>query len=146
MINEQEKLSFAIKLKEFAASLPSKITMNDEWTIRGFIDIFKNVYTVSSDTKIISKILELHLFPYFVSFAEDIDYKIELAEHQNHYPDLTFIKKNDTKIKFAVDLKCSVWAQATAFFKSIYHKNSKPSSTYRISAKNQQLVIYMSII
>ncbi len=63
------------------------------------------MYTVSSDTKIISKILELHLFPYFVSFAEDIDYKIELAEHQNHYPDLTFIKKNDTKIKFAIDLK-----------------------------------------
>lgn len=75
-----------------------RIALNDEWTIRGFIDIFKNVYTISSDTKIISKILELHIFPYFMSFAENIGYEIELAEQQNWYPDLTFINRRKPDI------------------------------------------------
>ena len=52
-----------------------------------FIDIFKNIYTISSDTKIVSKALELHLFPHFLSFAESIGYNIELATFQNWYPD-----------------------------------------------------------
>lgn len=71
----------------------------------GFIDIFKNIYTISNDTKIVSKILELHLFPHFISFAEEIGYDIELATFQNWYPDLTFISKANPNIKFAVDLK-----------------------------------------
>ena len=47
----EEKEKFAQELKAFAATLAKEITQNDEWTIRGFIDIFKNVYTVSADTK-----------------------------------------------------------------------------------------------
>lgn len=105
MKNEREKQKFSKKLKEFAASLSSKISSDDEWTIRGFIDIFKKVYTISSDTKIISKILELHLFPHFLSFAKGIGYKIELASYQNWYPDLSFISERNSSIKFAVDLK-----------------------------------------
>lgn len=105
MKNKKEKKLFDKSLKKFASQLADKISSNDEWTIRGFIDIFKNVYTVSSDTKIISKILELHLFPHFLSFAEEIGYKIELASKQNWYPDLTFINKDNPDIKFAVDLK-----------------------------------------
>lgn len=105
MTNENEKNIFSKELKLFAASLATQIALNDEWTVRGFIDIFKNVYTISSDTKIISKILELHLFPSFLSFADSIGYEIELATYQNWYPDLTFIKKNNSNIKFAVDLK-----------------------------------------
>lgn len=101
----EEKAKFAQALKAFAATLAKEITQNDEWTIRGFIDIFKNVYTVSADTKVVSKILELHLFPHFLSFAERIGYKIELASHQNWYPDLTFIAKSNADVKFAVDLK-----------------------------------------
>jgi len=105
MHNETEKIFFCEKLKEFASQLGDFITVDDNWTIRGFIDIFKNVYTISSDTKVISKILELHLFPYFLKFAENIGYKIELAEYQNWYPDLTFIRKDNSDLKFAVDLK-----------------------------------------
>lgn len=71
----------------------------------GFIDIFKNIYTISSDTKIVSKVLELHLFPHFLSFAQSIGYEVELATHQNWYPDLTFIKLDNPSIKFAVDIK-----------------------------------------
>ena len=105
MSYSEEKENFSRKLKEFAGTLTDKISQNDEWTIRGFIDIFKNIYTISSDTKIISKLLELHLFPYFLSFAESIGYDIELATHQNWYPDLSFICKQDRNIKFVVDLK-----------------------------------------
>lgn len=65
MNNESDKIVFARQLKEFAATLDSFIAKGDEWTIRGFIDIFKNIYTISSDTKIVSKVLELHLFPHF---------------------------------------------------------------------------------
>lgn len=105
MRNDQEKEVFKKHLKDFASSLGQYIAQDDEWTIRGFIDIFKNVYTISTDTKIVSKILELHLFPHFLTFAETIGYRIELATFPNWYPDLTFINKSDESIKFAVDLK-----------------------------------------
>ena len=78
MRNEAEKSLFANQLKEFAATLGDKITRDNEWTIRGFIDIFRNIHTISSDTKIVSKVLELHLFPHFLSFAESVGYNIEL--------------------------------------------------------------------
>lgn len=100
-----EKEEFSRRLKEFAGGLCTYIAKNDEWTVRGFIDIFKNIHTISSDTKIISKVLELHLFPHFLSFAEEIGYDIELAACQNWYPDLTFISKVNPQLKFAVDLK-----------------------------------------
>lgn len=105
MKNDAEKAVFSRQLKEFAATLGNFIAINDEWTIRGFIDIFRKIYTISSDTKIVSKVLELHLFPHFLPFAEKIGYNIELATYQNWYPDLTFISKKDSQIKFAVDLK-----------------------------------------
>ena len=102
---EKEKADFCKCLREYISLLADQITANEEWTVRGFIDIFKNVYTISNDTKIISKVLELHLFPHFLRFAEQIGYEIELATHQNWYPDLTFIHKKKPDIKFAVDLK-----------------------------------------
>ena len=100
-----EKEFFTCQLKNFANTLAIHIAKDDEWTVRGFIDIFKNVYTISSDTKIVSKVLELHLFPHFLSFAKQIGYEIELATYQNWYPDITFISKTNPEIKFAVDLK-----------------------------------------
>ncbi len=100
-----EKESFRNALKVFANKLGQYIAQNDEWTIKGFIDVFKNVYTISSDTKIVSKVLELHIFPLFLDFAERNGYILELATCQNWYPDLTFISKENPEIKFAVDLK-----------------------------------------
>ena len=102
----EKKIVFKNKLKNFVKELSSYISIeNGDWTVKGFIDIYKNVYTISSDTKIISKILEIHLFPKILEFAESIDYSIVLAEHQNYYPDLSFINNKDPRIKFAVDLK-----------------------------------------
>lgn len=100
-----EKEKFRTSLKSFATSLDGIISKDDEWTIRGFIDVFKNIYTISTDTKIVSKVLELHIFPLFLDFAEKNGYVLELATCQNWYPDLTFISKANPEIKFAVDLK-----------------------------------------
>ncbi len=33
------------------------------WTVKGFIDISKNIYNLSTDTKVISKVIEIMLFP-----------------------------------------------------------------------------------
>jgi hypothetical protein len=78
-------------------------TEKGDWTVKGFIDIYKNIYTISVDTKVISKIVELMLFPIIQRFAEDNNIKMVLCEEQNHYPDITFIIKDDEKI--ALDLK-----------------------------------------
>lgn len=100
------KENFLSKLKTFVNSLNSYISTKDgQWTIKGFIDTYRNIYTISSDTKIVSKILEIHLFPKLLNFAEENNYSIVLAEHQNYYPDLSFVYLIDESIKFAIDLK-----------------------------------------
>jgi len=100
------KAHFFNKLSEFVSSLNKEITTEDgQWTIKGFIDVFKNIYTISSDTKTVSKILEIHIFPKILKFAEDYKFKIVLADHQNYYPDISFIYEKDETIKFAVDFK-----------------------------------------
>jgi len=102
----QYKSSFKKALTAFAEGLKEYVSAeNGEWSVKGFIDVYKNIYTISSDTKIISKILEIHIFPQIIQFAEEIGYNIILAEHQNYYPDLTFVNKQNENIKFAVDLK-----------------------------------------
>lgn len=101
-----EKEKFAENLEEFVAGLRNYVSTDDgQWTVKGFVDIFKNVYTISADTKIVSKILEIHLFPKILHFAQSIDYKVVLAEHQNYYPDISFVKAGDESIRFAVDFK-----------------------------------------
>jgi len=103
---QRAKADFKSELKSFVDTLSSHISTSEgDWTVKGFIDIYKNVYTLSSDTKIVSKILEIHLFPKILEFARSINFSIVLAEHQNWYPDLSFVSIDDPRIKFAVDLK-----------------------------------------
>lgn len=101
-----DKEEFENQLKEFVCQFQEHISTDDgQWTVKGFIDVYKNIYTISSDTKIVSKILEIHLFPKIMEFAKTYGYKIVLAEHQNYYPDISFVKKENESIKFAVDFK-----------------------------------------
>ena len=61
---EQLKAEFKQVLTEFVETLKGHVsTPDDQWAIKGFIDVFRNIYTISTDTKIVSKILEIHLFP-----------------------------------------------------------------------------------
>ncbi len=78
-------------------------TDKGEWTVKGFIDIRRNIYTISIDTKVASKIIELMLFPILSKFAAELGYVMVLGDYQNYYPDTTFIAPDGTKI--ALDLK-----------------------------------------
>ena len=113
MVDRKEKFENA--LSEFVTNLKSYSSTKDgQWTVKGFIDTLKNVYTISSDTKIISKILEIHLFPQILKFAETNGYKIVPADHQNYYPDISFVAQDDDNVRFAVD------------FKTTYRLSNKP--------------------
>lgn len=100
------KQEFRSKLATFVSNIQQYVSTEDgQWTVKGFIDAFQNVYTISSDTKIVSKILEIHLFPKILQFAQDNGYRVVLADHQNYYPDISFVKADDESVKFAVDFK-----------------------------------------
>jgi hypothetical protein len=103
---KKAKDEFRQVLCELAKTLSGHVATKDQqWTVKGFIDVFRNVYTISADTKIVSKILEIHLFPVLLKFAQKHGYRIVLADHQNYYPDLSFVSAKDESLKFAVDFK-----------------------------------------
>src|SRR5438552_11767027 len=96
---------FLQKLQAHADTFAKAVATNEgEWIIKGFIDVYRRIYTISVDTKIVSKVLELLLFPMFVEFGKKHGLKIELCPQQNFYPDLTFTHEASGK-KFAVDIK-----------------------------------------
>jgi hypothetical protein len=103
---QRRKQDFRQKLTGFVGSLVPHVSTDDkQWTVKGFIDVFRNIYTISADTKIVSKILEIHIFPKLLEFATSNGYKVVLTDYQNYYPDLSFVGEDDERIKFAVDLK-----------------------------------------
>jgi Restriction endonuclease EcoRV len=93
----------------FAQSLS---TDNGDWIVKGFIDTFRTVYTISADTKVISKLIEIILFPALVQFAEKNNYRLVVASEQNFYPDFTFIAPDNTM--FALDLKTTYRTSETS--------------------------------
>ena len=96
---------FLEKLQAHAATFGKAVATNEgEWIIKGFIDVYRRIYTISVDTKIVSKVLELLLFPMFVEFGKQNGLKIDLCPQQNFYPDLTFTHESSGR-KFAVDIK-----------------------------------------
>ncbi len=92
-------------------------TEKGDWIVKGFIDIYKNVYTISIDTKVVSKVMELLLIPAFERFTQTNDLKLELPPQQNFYPDLTFTSTK-TGERFAVDIK-STFKDTTNKIKSM---------------------------
>jgi hypothetical protein len=100
------KAEFETALRAFSDTLTKHVSTGDgQWTVKGFIDIYKNIYTISSDSKIVSKIIEIHILPEIISFADAHGFSIVLAEHQNYYPDISFVLKEDDSVRFAVDIK-----------------------------------------
>ena len=107
-MNQESELKqeFFHELSQFVSLLDDHVSTEDgQWSIKGFIDVCRNIYTISSDTKIISKILEIHLFPRILDFAQKTGYRLVMAEHQNYYPDISFVHADNESIKFAVDFK-----------------------------------------
>ncbi len=80
-------------------------TESGDWIVKGFIDIYKRIYAMPTDTKVISKVLELFLLPKLMQFAEKYGYSVVLAAQQNFYPDISFVAKTNPAHKYAVDIK-----------------------------------------
>ena len=107
-----DKETFIKLLREAVNGLDKAVCTEDgNWVVKGFIDVYKNIYTISVDTKVISKIIELYIFPKILEFATKNDLEIELTKAQNYYPDITFKDKEGNL--FAVDLKSSYRKDAT---------------------------------
>ena len=107
-----DKEKFIDLLSEAVSDFGQTISTEDgDWIVKGFIDVNKNIYTISADTKVISKIIELYIFPKIYAFAQNNGLEIELTEQQNFYPDITFKDKEGNL--FAVDLKSSYRKDST---------------------------------
>ena len=102
---EFEKL-LTEEVKSYKALLETK---NNDWIVKGFIDVNKNIYTITNDTKVVSKIIEIILIPKLDAFAKRNGLTLELPSAQNFYPDLTF-KDKDGNL-FAVDFKSSYYGE-----------------------------------
>lgn len=76
---------------------------NGRWIVKGFISTNNKIYSISHDTKVISKVVEIMLIPALKRFAERNNLQMETARRQNTYPDLTFIDDEDNY--YAVDFK-----------------------------------------
>ncbi len=96
--NFRDKLVKQIELFDAAVS-----TQDGDWVVKGFIDIAKNIYAISIDTKVVSKVMEILLVPKICEFAEKNSLKIVFCKEQNFYPDVTFVDCDNNK--FAVDIK-----------------------------------------
>ena len=107
-----EKQEFIERLRNAVSTFADGVQDdNGAWTVKGFIDTHRDIYTISTDTKVVSKIVELYIFPKICKFAHDNGLRLELTKEQNFYPDMTFIDRDGNL--FAVDIKSS------------YRKNSR---------------------
>jgi len=76
-----------------------------EWNIKGIVDAGRRLYTLSNDTKLISKVFELISFPVIFEALGPYNVKIETEERQTVYPDLTVILDQEKPNKIAIDIK-----------------------------------------
>ncbi len=77
------KKAFIESFRDFLSNLESKICQpNHQWKIKGFIDSDTHIFSLSNDTKVISKILEIHIFPYILEFAKTHHFNVVLPYHQ----------------------------------------------------------------
>ena len=103
-----DKDTFLQLLTKEVESYKALLETNDnDWIVKGFIDVNKNVYTITNDTKVVSKIIEIILIPHLDAFAKRNGMTLELPSAQNYYPDLTF--KDTEGNLFAVDFKSSYY-------------------------------------
>ncbi|MDE7166712.1 MAG: EcoRV family type II restriction endonuclease [Bacteroidaceae bacterium] len=143
-----KKDEFISKLRSAVKSFtPFVSTKDGQWVVKGFIDVYKHIYTISTDTKVVSKIIELYIFPLLLKFAKDNELRLELTKEQNFYPDITFIDGEGNL--FAVDLKSSYRKSSTrvngmtlgAFTGYFRNRQSTKNVTYPYSSYKAHIVL-----
>lgn len=142
------KNEFISKLRNAVKTFtPFVSTKDGQWVVKDFIDVYKHIYTISTDTKVVSKIIELYIFPLLYKFAQDNELQLELTKEQNFYPDITFIDKEGNL--FAVDLKSSYRKTTTringmtlgAFTGYFRNRKSSKNVTYPYSSYKAHIVL-----
>lgn len=112
-----------------------------EWKIRGVLDGEGKLYTLSDDTKLISKVFELVSFPVIFEALKPYNVRVETEERQTVYPDLTIILNQDNPNKIAIDIKSTyrkpndragfTLGSYTAYMRPPFNKNiSYPYNEY----------------
>lgn len=149
MQKEIKDKSFKEKFNDFIPKLTKELSIpnSNDWTVKGFIDCNKNIYSISTDTKVVSKIIELMIFPKFLEFANQNNYELKLSPHQNYYPDITFIDKV-TQEKYAIDLKSTYRKTDTtvngmtlgAFTGYFRNRDSKKNTLYKYNEYKEHFV------
>ena len=121
-------------------------TENNEWIVKGFIDVDKNIYTITNDTKVVSKIIEILLIPKLDAFARRNGLTLELPSKQNYYPDMTFIDAQGNL--FAVDFKSSYYEGRKAngltlgsYWGYFRHRSERMSMDYPYGSYKCHLVV-----
>lgn len=75
------------------------------WNVKGLLDGKDKLYTISDDTKLISKVFELIYIPIITKAVEPHIKSWEVEKRQTVYPDLTLILNGDSPNKIAIDIK-----------------------------------------
>lgn len=142
------KQEFISKLRNAVQKFSPYMSTNDgQWVVKGFIDIYKHIYTISTDTKVVSKIIELYIFPLLFDFAQNNDLQLKLTKEQNFYPDITFIDGESNL--FAVDIKSSYRKSSEringmtlgAFTGYFRNRHSTKNVTYPYSSYRAHIVL-----
>ena len=76
-----------------------------EWRAKGIINDALAIYPMSTDTKLVSKVLELMISVALMEVCRDNGLFIKPAPYQNHYPDFTISDTPDFANRVAVDIK-----------------------------------------
>jgi len=101
-----EDTEFREELLPYLSDLQHRLAdERGDWSVRGFVDVYRNVYSLSLDTKVLSKVMEWAILPSLRRFAEAHGYDIVPAQAQNHYPDISLVSQSDTSICYALDIK-----------------------------------------
>jgi hypothetical protein len=113
-----------------------------EWHIKGVVNRKGNLYTLSNDTKLISKVFELVSFPIIIEAVKPFIKSWESEERQTVYPDLTLILPGELPNKIAIDIKSTyrkpgnragfTLGSYTAYMRPTFTKNIRyPYTHYR---------------
>ncbi|MFW5961982.1 MAG: type II restriction endonuclease [bacterium] len=92
--------------------------LNMSWEIKGVMDRNNMLYTLGTDTKLISQVFELKIMPILMQIAKKNNLKLKKAKNQNIYPDFTLLKNERDNAKIAIDVK-------TTYRHGFYKKGSK---------------------
>lgn len=132
-------LSFEADMQELTDRLCNHIINinkeHKESILIGFVDSRGNLYPITLDTKVLSKVVEFIFMPIIKKFCKEKQYTLEEPKYQNHYPDLTFID-NFTGKKYAVDIKTT--------YRITEKKFSYKGNTYLLRSKKSSFEVLNS--